>query len=145
MYDHKAYCKQYYQRNKDRLKQQVKAYREANVDKARAASNRSNKLRWQEVKLAVLTRFGGKCECCGETGIEFLTVDHINNDGNAHRKVMKSTFGGIYGWLAKNGYPKDGLQLLCWNCNMAKRANNGVCPHQRPEGSTTIAQASTLK
>ena len=80
--------------------------------------------------------------CCGETGFEFLTVDHINNDGNEHRRQIKAAFG-IYGWLEKNGFPKDGLQLLCWNCNMGKRANGGTCPHQALEGSTTIAQAST--
>lgn len=145
MYDHKEYCRQYYQRNRERQVAKAAEYREQNREAARATANRRNKERWRGLKLKAIEVFGGKCACCGEAGIEFLTIDHVNNDGNEHRKVVKHVAFGIYGWLEREGYPKDGLQLLCWNCNMAKRANNGVCPHQTPEGSTTIAEASTPK
>lgn len=135
-YDHKEYCKAYYQRNRARALEKAKQYREANLGKVRAGVSRRNKERWQELKLTAITKFGGRCVCCGETGIEFLTIDHINNDGAEHRRQIKTAFG-IYGWLERNNWPTQGLQLLCWNCNMAKRTNNGVCPHQRSEGSTT--------
>ena len=33
------------------------------------------------VKKEVLTKYGGKCACCGEHTLVFLAIDHINNDG----------------------------------------------------------------
>jgi hypothetical protein len=73
----------------------------------------------------VLDHYGSKCACCGESCYEFLTIDHINNDGKEHRKLIGQQH--LYHWLRKNGYP-DGFQILCWNCNSAKH-HYGVCPH----------------
>lgn len=92
----------------------------------------SNEKRRSDAKLRkreVFIGYGGKCQCspCGEINFDFLTVDHKNNDGNTHRRTVK--FGAsLYTWILKNKFP-DILQLLCWNCNMAKRFNGGVCPH----------------
>lgn len=73
---------------------------------------------------------GGKncCACCGESTFEFMSVDHLNNDGNLHR--AKTGLGGnmLYNWLVKNNFP-PGYQILCLNCNQAK-GNFGQCPHQ---------------
>ena len=55
-----------------------------------------------------------------------LTVDHINNDGVAHRKKIKKR--NIYQWLTKNNFP-EGFQTLCMNCNFAKGIY-GKCPHK---------------
>jgi len=84
--------------------------------------------RWQAKRLLVLKHYGAKCQCCGENHIEFLAIDHINNDGYIHRKTLKTN---IYDWLIKNNYP-DGFQVLCHNCNLAK-AFYGYCPHQKKE------------
>lgn len=73
----------------------------------------------------VLEHYGGKCACCGEDEWKFLTIDHINNDGAAHRRVVKTY---ITGWLIKNNFP-PGFQILCHNCNFTKEAYGG-CPHQ---------------
>lgn len=71
--------------------------------------------------------YGGPvCRCCGETIIEFLTIDHINGDGYKHRQEIG---GGILRWLRNNGYP-EGFQILCMNCNFGKR-NGRECPHKR--------------
>lgn len=64
--------------------------------------------------------------CCGETEEAFLQIDHINNDGAAHRRQLKEA--SIYKWLRKHKYP-IGFQLLCANCNFAK-GKNGRCPHE---------------
>lgn len=84
---------------------------------------------WWRVKLAVIEAYGGRCECCGESGPEFLTIDHINGDGNEHRKAGLRGWR-LYQWLAKRGYPKDAFRLLCLNCNFA-RGQFGECPHKR--------------
>lgn len=80
-----------------------------------------------DLRQEVLDVYGGECACCGEKTPEFLTIDHVKNDGKVHRQDIGWS---IYRWLKKNGFPKRGFQLLCYNCNMAK-ARYGKCPHRR--------------
>jgi hypothetical protein len=79
----------------------------------------------------VIDNLGGKCVCCGETEIVFLTVDHIEGGGNDHRRQLGGSSQNLYRWLIKKGFP-DGFQVLCFNCNQGKHVNGGVCPHQIP-------------
>ncbi len=76
-------------------------------------------------RLRVIQHYGGKCTCCGETEWRFLEFDHVNNDGNVHRRILKHK---IVKWIIDNNYP-DSIQLLCSNCNKAKGLF-GCCPHQ---------------
>jgi hypothetical protein len=83
-----------------------------------------------KAKMKVVTAYGGKCVCCGESIVEFLSVDHIRGDGAKQRRELKMSGGGqFYYWLINHNYPKD-FQVLCMNCNHAK-GTNGVCPHQK--------------
>lgn len=95
------------------------------------AANRHRLLEYnRNVRRRVLEAYGGRCACCGETTPEFLAVDHVNNDGEAHRRELRGYGRAIYQWLKDNDYPQDGrFQLLCHNCNMAKGLYGG-CPHQ---------------
>ncbi len=68
-----------------------------------------------------------RCQCCGYIGIDFLTVDHKNNDGSKHRKEIGGS-QNLYDWIIKNNYPNT-LQILCFNCNFSKQHNNGMCSH----------------
>lgn len=81
------------------------------------------------IKLQILKAYGNKCICCGENEIDFLAIDHINNDGYKNRR--KGRTGGIsfYRQVIKNNFPHD-LQILCHNCNWSKHVNNGKCIHQ---------------
>lgn len=82
------------------------------------------------IKKEVLGHYGGKCACCGETILFFLTIDHINGGGVKHRKEVVGGGGlALYHWLKKNGYP-EGFQVLCFNCNSGRSANGGICPHK---------------
>jgi hypothetical protein len=58
-----------------------------------------------------------------------LTIDHTKNDGALHRKET-GLGNAFYQWLVKKEFPKEGLQILCWNCNCVKRFGK-ICPHQR--------------
>lgn len=81
----------------------------------------------REQKQIVLDHYGARCVCCGESNKDFLSIDHMNNDGAAHRREIGS--GAILRWLILNNFP-PGFQILCYNCNMAKQFCGGVCPHQ---------------
>lgn len=72
-----------------------------------------------KVRTQVLNHYGNKCVQCGETIQEFLTIDHINNDGAKHRKEMGGSGSNMYHYARRFGFP-DNLQLLCQNCNFAK-------------------------
>jgi hypothetical protein len=82
----------------------------------------------------VLNAYGGRCACCGEREPCFLHIDHINNDGYSHRKTVSRCSTSMYRWLKQRGFPRDGYQLLCANCNFGRFLNGGICPHQRKEG-----------
>jgi hypothetical protein len=85
----------------------------------------------QALKRGVLAHYGnGKCACvkCGQTDIDCLSIDHINND--AHHRTSKHHVGGnnLYKKLMNKNYPA-GYQTLCMSCNFKKSLehlrNNG--------------------
>lgn len=87
-----------------------------------------------KLTLKVLTHYGGKCYCCGETNILFLTIDHINNNGAKERRSISGINVGtnnlsVYRLIVKNNYP-DTYRVACYNCNCGRERNNGVCPHK---------------
>jgi hypothetical protein len=109
---------------KDQLSLERKAYYQANKEKYLSYA--------RSLREEVLDAYGGKCACCGETTREFLGVDHINNDGESHRREVLKGYGrSIYRWLKQSGYPNSGFQLLCHNCNISKGLYGG-CPHRGP-------------
>ena len=89
--------------------------------------------KWRpRIRAELLAAYGGKCACCGEAQQEFLGVDHIDRDGAQERRrysVVRGGGAGFYSWLKSQGWPKERYQLLCMNCNFARRS--GICPHKR--------------
>jgi hypothetical protein len=83
------------------------------------------------IRKLVLEHYGdSRCQCCGESGDAFLTIDHIHGGGRKHRKEIRVDF---YAWLMRNNYP-DGFRVLCMNCNWAMRAGK-LCPHQKEKNA----------
>ena len=146
----------YRERNREKVNQRMRDWREANREKAREHARE-----WRNRKLAnaspeeaaairaaeaaktkrnqdrrrdeVFAAYGGyKCVCCDETERLFLSIDHIDNNGNVERKsgAYRSSGTAFYLWLCKNKFP-PGYQVLCMNCQVGKHKNGGVCPHQR--------------
>jgi hypothetical protein len=119
--------------NKDNWTKSCKKYL------CRSCNNKRQKKYKENVKRSTIIEYGGKCVCCNEKHIEFLTIDHIDGAGSKHRnellkikgwKRKDDSFGGtdFYLWLKNNEYPKDNYQVLCFNCNAAKHIY-GICPH----------------
>lgn len=82
-----------------------------------------------ECRLKILTAYGGRCVCCGETELVFLTIDHAAGGGSQERR-RGITAPVLYPRIIKEGFPPT-YRLLCWNCNAAV-AFRGQCPH--PDG-----------
>lgn len=92
----------------------------------------SAKKRMSKVKERIMTHYGGCCSCCGETILDFLAIDHIENNGAEHRRSEGYETGWqTYYWIIRNGYP-EGFQVLCHNCNWAKHIH-GQCPYHQKE------------
>lgn len=82
----------------------------------------------QKLKQEIVNKYGGSCACCKENILDFLAIDHVNNDGSVHRdKENINTGWHTYLWLKRNNYP-EGFQILCHNCNWAKHIH-GKCPY----------------
>lgn len=79
----------------------------------------------RRLKRELIAAYGGKCNCCGETTFEFLQLDHTNGGGHTHRKSLTLHMSAH---LKKLGYPKQGYQILCANCNFSLGIY-GYCPH----------------
>lgn len=130
-YKCKACSREYGQRwlaaNQVRRKASSDAWYAANKEK----ENLRRKARNLAIRREVIEAYGGKCSCCGEDNLGFLTLDHVNNDGAEHRKALGvgrcST--RVYQWAKSNGYP-DTLRVQCANCNCGRQWNGGTCPHK---------------
>lgn len=99
--------------------------------KTRYKENRRRYAReyYQRIKSKAYDHYGRECACCGESEEMFLSLDHINNDGAQSRKENGlSNANDFLHWIIKNDYP-DNIQTLCYNCNLGKHRNGGICPH----------------
>ena len=128
---YKERMRKYRHSNKEYFKQKTNEYYEKNGDYLRhKARERTHNLKIETI--SVYSNGSMKCECCGESELEFLTIDHINNDGGNHRRsIGMNRIAGVnfYAWLKRNGFPLE-YQVLCWNCNCGKIRNGGICPHK---------------
>lgn len=91
--------------------------------------------RYAEWRDIIIDGYGGKCECCGELERRFLTIDHVNGLSNRKdRKVGWVLFRQIF----LQNFPSE-FRILCFNCNLGRQFNGGICPHK--ESSTTRTQS----
>lgn len=94
----------------------------------------------ERIRHETLAAYGGRCECCGESKSEFLTIDHKFGLTPEERLQRKRRSGGgwrLYYKLKKLGYPRDRYRLLCFNCN-SSRGFMGYCPHDLENGILEI-------
>jgi hypothetical protein len=101
------------------------------------SNRRTARKNHQANRLKCLIAYGGnppKCACCGESIFQFLTLDHANNDGSSHREALtgyrRAATQSFFRALIKKGFPNNPpLIVLCYNCNLGRERNGGICPH----------------
>jgi hypothetical protein len=131
----------YYKRNAEKVKKRERSQYKKNRKKIRArrkelspihlAKNAEReRVRYAALRVEIIGAYGGKCSCCGELEKAFLEIDHSQNDGAAHRRQIGRGSKACYAWLKKRGFPHEGYQLLCANCNQGRKRNGGICPHK---------------
>ena len=143
-------------------RQRINRWWHSNPDAAKAIAKRQYETRREELRTPaarerinarvrtnrtllrdrVYAAYGSICACCGEADPLFLTLDHVHNDGHRDRKGRGAGGFGLLYRLIREGFPAT-FQLLCFNCNLGRARNGGVCPHLDKEGSSTIPKGST--
>ena len=82
---------------------------------------------------AILAAYGPRCCCCGEGGVRFLTLDHVNGGGSRRAKTTAQRLlerRTLVRHLQTHGRDPR-YQILCWNCNCA-RGHYGTCHDGSP-------------
>lgn len=126
----KEYMQKYYEANKEKLKQNMRAYYSKYYPENKEKISKYNIELEEKKRMTVFNHYckgDVKCQCCGERETDFLTVDHINQDGYLHRRKGVH----ICRLLIHLNFP-EGYQILCYNCNCARSfRGKGICPHKR--------------
>ena len=140
----KIYFKVYNLLNREKISSIKKAYRETHKEqfrkwqksywnKNKTKCKFSGDLSRLRLKQQLVRAYGGRCLCCGENRLQFLTLEHVNHNGSVHRKLFPG--GRVYYDLKRRGFPQEGYTILCWNCNCATKYGK-VCPHKMSEELT---------
>jgi hypothetical protein len=133
----------YHAANRERQQKKARAYYAAHRGRIQIEIAKQNRLD----KMAVLAKYGSCCACCGETILQFLSLDHINGGGRAHRQRVGES-GRFWKAILNEGYSPQTYRVLCFNCNMSLGIY-GYCPHhperrQRRGGCSTSAEGLPL-
>lgn len=131
----KQYLKEYRQSHKEFISGLNRDYREKHRNEL---IEYCRDWRYEKKKKAY-GYLGNKCKCCGETEHEFLTYDHIHNNGGGgvgkrkdhHLKISKEIVHAFEKRsIRARVHILNKYQLLCWNCNVSKK-HDGKCRHKR--------------
>lgn len=114
----------YYLAHADKIRKRMGLYYDENKSVILSRKQQTDRA----LKAEVMAAYGGKCECCGEGHIEFLTIDHVNGDGAEHRAALGKG-RRIYADIKRQGFPKGKYRCLCLNCNISL-GFYGYCPHK---------------
>lgn len=128
---HRKRAKKWREENPEKFKEVCKKSNDKHREKYRPRRNAYLREYTKRKREEALTKYGGKCVCCGEKNIYFLSFDHVNNDGHKERKKIKSS-RSHYLKLIQNPIDKT-IRILCFNCNMGRQFFGGehkICPHQ---------------
>lgn len=110
---------------------------------------RGNMRRWRTIYNSKLKReafeaYGGAHCACGESELDRLALDHVENNGHTDRAKTRRSGVKLYSFLKTSGWPA-GFQVLCHNCNILKRAARYEAKCVTRRQRTALATARKLK
>lgn len=92
-----------------------------------------------KLRIKAYNLLGNQCDCCGEKCVDFLTVDHKNNNGNKHRKEIGRSSDVLNRAVIKHPNPTTEYRLLCANCHLSY-TKIGYCIHNIEQRQIEINQ-----
>ena len=110
-------------KQKEYKKQKEYEYQQSILNKSEKPKGKTyvaNKTAIRNLGTKFFNLYGHRCVICGEEHEEFLTLDHINDDGyknGGHRGKEEYRKAG-------KTFSPDKYQVLCYNCNMSKNRRN---------------------
>jgi len=129
-----AYRKEYYRKNKKKIRAYNDEWIRKNPERFQAARLRYSKenaereriraREWRrQIRKEVLALLGGKCRKCGWTDARALQIDHVKGGGIYDSNKSRTVPGMVYLARVKRHIKRGGkkYQLLCANCNWIKR------------------------
>jgi len=127
----KEYLREYRKTHPDKRnrREYARNWRRRNKESYNAYQRAYCKKRGRRIKKLLMEFYGGKCACCEEERLEFLTINHKNGDGKRDRKMIGNKFYDYLYKLYRNGEKREDLEVLCWNCNCSFGLF-GYCPHK---------------
>ena len=118
VFDHKGYHREWYQKNKEKLRQKkrlaMRQYRLENPEKFNLQS-RNHKAKTRKMLFFL---YGSRCALCGFDNAKALTLDHILRNGNIERKMLGER--GVYRRALEKNRPEE-YRILCMNCQFINR------------------------
>ena len=121
--------KSWRENNQDKIKLKSKYYHEWNKNWIRV----SQKLYRDKIINDVIDKLGDTCTSCNQTEREFLSIDHIKNDGKNDRNNKYHLQ-----WkreIMDGGTFNNKLQILCHNCNAEKEILNNKSVFEKECGN----------
>jgi hypothetical protein len=109
---------------------QIKGKKDLEINHSQTSEAKRKRKEYYKLKNEVFRKYCGNkkpyCVCCGYNELDGLSIDHI--DGRDDGYCTEEEADKLWRCLKKNKFPK-GFQVLCFNCNSAKK-DNGMCPHK---------------
>lgn len=130
----------YGENHKEEIKKKTKERHDLNPNKYKKRYNKEKKFKYYNnnkdkinskrranysyLREKLLNILGNKCIICGITNSDFLTIDHINDNGAEERRKSGNSGTALVKHLNSLGWPEDYIkenyQILCWNHNCTK-------------------------
>ena len=132
----RAYRRNYRQAHKEQEAARSRAYNQRHREEERARKRAYGRAIFDQA----LRILGSKCRCpgCDESEPLFLTIDHIHGRPKGLRKDALLE-------AKRSGWDTTKFQILCANCNFAKR-DKGFCPvHQKSQDNNNMGNSMVLK
>ena len=131
---HRLYSRIYYRAHREESIQTTRRSQQRNREQYLGLKREYEAAKIKKVIPLVIGHYSSgtfTCSCCGEKERDFLTIDHVNGNGNETSKMLGMPRGGseLYRWLVRKGFP-PGYDVLCANCN-ASKGKHGACVHKR--------------